>query len=51
MNKLKLTVLSALVASVVSPAVMAHQQGDIIVVLVLQWFNQMMIVARLQLMR
>lgn len=31
MNKLKLTVLSALVASVVSPAVMAHQQGDIIV--------------------
>lgn len=31
MNKLKLTVLSALVASVVSPAVMAHQQGDIII--------------------
>lgn len=31
MNKIKLTVLSALVASVVSPAVMAHQQGDIIV--------------------
>ncbi len=31
MNKLKLALVSAVVASVLSPAVMAHQQGDFII--------------------